>query len=447
MDTRSIPFRLMLLALACAIAGPALAQTAKPAAPARQRVADAASRDQLAALLAEFQSHPEDAALRDEIVALAKTLNPAPAIPQPAQDDFARVSAQLAAASSAEDFKAAARLFEQTAAQAPWYADADWNAASAYAKAADFDGARRDLALYLAAARPGVDTSKAALLQRDLDRQQAAQFQQAVQQFSADPSNTARLQIIKLAQAMKPSPDIPEEARGHYVMAVVFANTAEDKADYERAIEEFKAALLAAPWWGEAYKKLATAQTEVGRYDDAIASLSLYLLAQPADARNTQDEIYRLKALSQKAADEQAKKQTEQQQRQLQADRQQGEGASTQAGKFTVEGRWYEVPTPNDFFVGGKANPECDYYVKQNGGRWTITNSCSASKRTIDKIEVRTRQLSFRISGRDPAFPYSEVVITFTLSEDGQTLEGRGSLYDKDFFPVGDHSVRWIRRE
>ena len=91
----------------------------KPAAPARQRVADAASRDQLAALLAEFQSHPEDAALRDEIVALAKTLNPAPAIPQPAQDDFARVSAQLAAASSAEEFKAAARLFEQTAAQAP----------------------------------------------------------------------------------------------------------------------------------------------------------------------------------------------------------------------------------------------------------------------------------------------------------------------------------------
>ncbi|MGA3373589.1 MAG: hypothetical protein ABSC48_17715 [Terracidiphilus sp.] len=437
----------MLFPLLCAIAVPAQAQTAKPAASTRQRAADTASRDQLAALLAEFKSHPEDAPLRDQIVALAKTLNPAPAIPQLAQDDFAKAAAQVAAASSADDFKAAAGLFEQAALQAPWYADADLNAASAYAKAVDFDGARRNLALYLAAVRPGIDTSKAELLRRDLDRQQAAQFQQELQRFSANPSNAARLQIIKLAQAMKTPPEIPEEARGHYVMAVVYGNTAEDKADYERAIEEYKAALLAAPWWGDAYKKLALAQTDAGRFDDAIASLYLYLLTEPADARNTQDEIYRLRALGQKAADEQAKRQTEEQQRQLMAERQQGEPTDAEAGKYTVEGRWYAIPTQNDFFVGGKSNPECDYIVKQNGGRWTITNGCSASKRTIDKIEVKTRQLSFRLSGHDSSFPYSEVIITFTLSEDGQTLVGRGTPYDKDFFPVGDHTVRWMRRE
>jgi hypothetical protein len=438
----------MLFPLLCAIAVPAQAQTAKPAASARQRVADAPSRDQLAALLAEFQTHPDDATLRDKIVALAKTLNPAPAIPQLARDNFAKATARMNAASSADDFRAAAGLFEQAAVQAPWYADADYNAASAYAKAVDYDGARRNLALYLAAVRPGVDTRIAEELGSNLDRQQAnQQMQLALQQFSANPSDAARLQIIKLAQAMKTPPEIPEEARGHYVMAVVFVNTAEDNADYERGIEEYKAALLAAPWWGDAYKKLATAQTAAGRYDDAIASLNFYLLTQPADARNTQDEIYRLKALGQRAAEEQAKKQTEEQQRELLAVRQQDERAATAAGKYTVEGRWYEIPTPNDFFIGGKSNPECDYYVKQDGGRWTIKNNCLVSIRTIDKVEVKTRQLSFRLSGRDPGFPYSEVIITFTLSEDGQRLEGRGTPYDKDFFPVGDHTVRWERRE
>ena len=71
---------------------------------ARQRAADQASRDQLAAYLADFQSHPDDAALRDKIIELAKSLNPAPEIPQRAQDDFAKATAQMAAASSADDF-------------------------------------------------------------------------------------------------------------------------------------------------------------------------------------------------------------------------------------------------------------------------------------------------------------------------------------------------------
>jgi tetratricopeptide (TPR) repeat protein len=433
----------MLFPLLCVIAIPA--QTPKHS-PAHQQAA--APRDQLAALLAKFQSHPEDAALRDQIVALAKTMDPAPAIPQLARDSFAKATARMSAASSADDFQAAASLFEQAALQAPWYADADYYAASACAKAVDYDGARLNLALYLAAVRPGVDTRLAEELKNNLDSQQTGQpFQEALRQFSADPSNAARLQVIKLAQAMKTPPEIPEEARGHYVMAVVFVNTAEDNADYERAIEEYKAALLAAPWWGDAYRKLATAQTDAGRYDEAIASLNFYLLTQPADARSTQDEIYRLRALGQRAAGEQAKRQTEEQQRQHLAERQQGDHAATETGKYTVEGRWYEIPTPNDFFVGGKSNPECDYVVKQNGERWTITNGCSASKRTIDKIEVKTRQLSFRLSGHDSSFPFSEVIITFTLSQDGQRLEGRGTPYDKNFFPVGDHTVRWERRE
>jgi hypothetical protein len=292
-------------------------------------------------------------------------------------------------------------------------------------------------------------------LRRDIDHQQAAQqLQQVLRQFVADPSNAARVQIIKLVQAMKTPPEIPEEARGHFVMAVVLTNSEDSYPGSEqRAIEEFQAALLAAPWWGDAYKKLATTQASVGRYNDAVASLSYYQLTQSADARksedarNTEYEIYRLKVLGQKEADAKAKKQAEELQSKLLSEKQQEDRAAIEAMKYTVEGRWYEDTTPNDFFLGGKSSPECDYYVKQNGGRWTITNSCSRPKWGINDIEVRGRELNFRLSGHDPAYPFSQVGVTFELSEDGQTLAGRGNPYDNALVPIGDHPVRWVRRE
>jgi len=79
-------------------------------------------------------------------------------------------------------------------------------------------------------------------------------------------------------------------------MGAAFMEKAHDSSGFESAIEQYKAALLAAPWWADAYKKLAIAQKAADHYDDAIASLNLYLLTQPADARDAQDEIYKLKA-------------------------------------------------------------------------------------------------------------------------------------------------------
>ena len=449
MNTRSIHFGLMLFPLLCAIAVPAPAQTAKPAAPAHQQAADAAARKQLAAYLADFQNTPEDAILRGKIVELAKTLKPAPAIPQLARDNFAKAAAQMNAASSAHDFKAAAMLFEQVAVQAPWYAEADLSAASAYAKAVDYDSAKRNLALYLSSVRPGVDTQAAEELGRDIERQRdAKQFQQALQQFNANPSDAARQQIIKLVQAMKTPPEIPEEARGHYVMAVVLANSAEDNAGYERAIEEYKAASMAAPWWGDAYKKLAAAQKAAGRFDDAIASMNLYMLTQPTDARNAQDEIYQLMALKQTAAAEnEVKKQREERKLKLLEAQQEKELAVTEGRNSTLEGRWYQIPLPSGFFVGGKSKPECDYIINQNGGRWAITNGCSRPPWAIDNIQVQARLISFRLSGHDPGYPLSVVNVTFTLSADGKTLEGQESVFNQGNEPMGAHAVRWIRRE
>lgn len=141
-------------------------------------------------------------------------------------------------------------------------------------------------------------------------------FTQYISDLQKNPNDNAlREKIIKLAQEIKPAPAIPEEAREHYVMAATFVEKAKDNSGYERAIEQYKAALLSAPWWADAYKKLAISQKAAAHYDDAIASLNLYILTQPADARDAQDEIYKLKALKQSATEDQVKKQGEEQQR------------------------------------------------------------------------------------------------------------------------------------
>jgi len=461
MKTRSV---LLLFPLFCAIA--VAAQTAQPAAqgqPAKPAAkgatakpsaqgrpgADLAARKQLTAKLADFQSKPDDATLRSEIVALAKSMSAAPPIPQAARDNFAAATVQLQAAMTPEANKAAAKLFEQVAVEAPWYADAYSSAATAYGQANDFDAAQRNLALYFAAVRTGVSTQSAEALRSDLNRRQTdQQIQQALKQFQANPNDAARRQIIKLALGLKTPPEIPEEARSHFVMAAVLVSGAEDKPDdAKRAIEEYKAALMAAPWWGDGYKKLAAAQKIAGRYSDAIASLNFYQLTQPLENRDTQDEIYRLTAQQRMAADEEAKAKAEEKRQKVLEEQQEQDRASAEAKHYTVAGHWYEVPLPGDYFVGGQSKPECDYIVSQNGGRWTIANSCSRGAWSIDTIQVIGKQISFHLSGHNPGYPFTLVTVQFTLSDDGQTLDGQDAVYNNGTEHLGDHAVQWKRRE
>ncbi|MGD0295244.1 MAG: acyl carrier protein [Terracidiphilus sp.] len=127
-----------------------------------------------------------------------------------------------------------------------------------------------------------------------------ARLKQYVADLQNNPDDTElRGKIIALAWTMKPPPAIPDEAHGHYVTAANFVVAANDNSGFEQAIGEYKATLLAAPWWADAYKKLAMVQKAADHYDEAIASLNLYLLTQPADAHDTQYEISKLKTLKQ----------------------------------------------------------------------------------------------------------------------------------------------------
>ncbi len=265
MNARAI--LLGILMLFASLAAQAQSQAAKSATAAHLPSPDAAERRQLVALLAEFRSDPGNAELRGQIIDLAKTLRPAPLVPQLARADFTKAAARLKAAAALEDFKEAAGAFERVAIQAPWYADAYFNAATAYTKSGDYDTAEHNLALCMSAVRPGADTTAAEGLQKEIDSKQLRlRFQRALQGYQNHPSESARAGIAKLAQQMQPQPVVPNDAKDHYTKAMALADGArnlivEESAEiYNQAIAEFNNALLIAPWWADAERELAAAK-------------------------------------------------------------------------------------------------------------------------------------------------------------------------------------------
>jgi hypothetical protein len=123
------------------------------------------------------------------------------------------------------------------------------------------------------------------------------QLNQLVQQLQSKPDdNGLREQIIKLATTINPPPAIPENARKSFIEGSTIAKAATDASGQAIAIASFKEALNIAPWWGDAYYNIAAAQELAGQWDNAEASLKLYILSGPGekDSRDAQDHIYAL---------------------------------------------------------------------------------------------------------------------------------------------------------
>ena len=110
--------------------------------------------------------------------------------------------------------------------------------------------------------------------------------------------------IIKLAQEMKPAPVIPAEAvkfadRGEYA-----AKTAKTESDYADAAEEYKKAMLIAPWVAEYWFNLGVLLEKANQSQRAANNFKLYLLAEPnaKDAREVQKRIAGLEYAAEKVA-------------------------------------------------------------------------------------------------------------------------------------------------
>jgi hypothetical protein len=178
--------------------------------------------------------------------------------------------------------------------------------------------------------------------------------QQTLSQYVSDlqknPADTAlREKIIALALSMNPPPVIPEAAREHYVTATTIVENGKSNDDFKQAEAQYQEALLPAPWWGGAYKKLAVTQKLLGEYDRAAASLNLYILTKPADARDAQDEIYKVRALGQlkEGHKDLAQNQVAQCQQEITAINdayKKGKGGAIQHGKEAVEACSYTTP-------------------------------------------------------------------------------------------------------
>ncbi|MCR4346174.1 MAG: hypothetical protein NUV55_03055 [Sulfuricaulis sp.] len=132
------------------------------------------------------------------------------------------------------------------------------------------------------------------------------QLKQMVQQLQKTPDDNAlREKIIKLAQGVKPRPAIPEEANRAFVKGNVFQKEAKDASGYDFAITAYRDALRVAPWWGDAYFNQAVALEAAGKFDEAIASIKLYMisiLGASTEAREAQNRIYAIEAKSEMAS-------------------------------------------------------------------------------------------------------------------------------------------------
>ena len=130
---------------------------------------------------------------------------------------------------------------------------------------------------------------------------------QYVADLKKNPNDNAlREKIIKHVQSMKQSPAIPEEAKKYMVRGREAFKSAKEAKDFNDAIDEFKKAVLCAPWLAEGYYNLGIIQDKAGLYSDAIQNLKLYLTAAPhaRDAEEVKEAIYAIEYRQEKTAKE-----------------------------------------------------------------------------------------------------------------------------------------------
>lgn len=136
---------------------------------------------------------------------------------------------------------------------------------------------------------------------------QQENLNQYISDLQSNPNDHAlKEKIIKHVQLMRPAPAIPEDARKYMVRGKTAFKSAKEVKDFAEAAEEFKKALLAAPWLAEGYYNLGIVQDKAGQYAAAIESLKLYVLASPnaEDTEKVKELIYEIEYRQEKAAKE-----------------------------------------------------------------------------------------------------------------------------------------------
>ncbi len=105
----------------------------------------------VAALQSTSEGSSKDQQLREKIIKLAHKIQPPPAVPEKAERRMARGRAAVKAAKNEEGFLRAAKEFQKAVRAAPWLAEGYYNLGVVQDKAGRYDGAIRNLKLYMLA--------------------------------------------------------------------------------------------------------------------------------------------------------------------------------------------------------------------------------------------------------------------------------------------------------
>jgi tetratricopeptide (TPR) repeat protein len=163
-------------------------------------VSAATPREQLNQLVEELQKNPADAALRERLIKHARTVKPAPALPEEAERRLARGAAAVKAAKSPLDYQEAAKEFEQATLAAPWLASAYLSLGTARNQAEDYGGAASAFKFYLLAAPNARNAKEIKALMYEMEfKQEKAGKEKAAKQASEDQMRRAEqvLQPLK----------------------------------------------------------------------------------------------------------------------------------------------------------------------------------------------------------------------------------------------------------
>jgi tetratricopeptide (TPR) repeat protein len=200
-------------------------------------------------------------------------------------------------------------------------------------------------------------------------------LRQSIDELNNNPSDKAlREKILRTAAGMKSLPALPEEVQRHMARGTAFAQKATDLAGYQRAIEEFEAAVNAAPWLPLAYFNLAVMQEKAGLFDDSIQNLKYYLIGAP-DAKNSREVKNKIYALEAEAEAVQAGMKEPA-----------AGGGAAQAGKQGV-GPTLEIEPDKQLRVI-KMTPDKKARTQHFAGNWYFKESIRGEEVTIHAFEI-----------------------------------------------------------
>jgi hypothetical protein len=107
------------------------------------------TREQLTQMVEQLQKSPDDNALREKVIKLARQVKPSPAVPEEARRAFVMGNTYQKGAKSPEDSGLAVKAYQEATSAAPWWGDAYYNLSVALESAKRFDEAKAALTFYL----------------------------------------------------------------------------------------------------------------------------------------------------------------------------------------------------------------------------------------------------------------------------------------------------------